>query len=676
MSNARAVAIIGQIARVRDPVFVETLGTLRGLTTSSMLAFVTGLFSESAANSTTGWFMLDPDDTTTPDDGQDVIISATGKRWKRLSTNLALLTTLNQQAAVFAAQAGVSAVNASNSAIAAAASQVLAQAAANAAALLSAAVSFATKALMNADLAHAAGSFAFVYADATPANNGLYYKIGASGAGSWSLYLGDRITLLETATANYRAVGNDPIGPGLSNLYYSWLLTLNDPLGRVLGGLHADNSFELDNIIATSKFTTRGFVHAAPALTGGYVRSLEDSAGHVVDGFRYDGVRAVALDRYSIPTHVHPFAAGRFHAEINFIICAGQSLAGGASGVIISSQPYDNIKINLATDLVFFAGFSGGSTPPEPSAMSYTKELLLKENGIAYTDHFYRLCSFNTAVAANNMAQLSPGGSSGAYENGVAGMAKAHTLATAHGRTFAINAIFWTQGEADNGINELTYRAAEASLAESYNTAAKAETGQAHDIAFITYQCCSDVSPNVAVAQWKAAMEHRLIYMACPIYFMPYGDFQHLTAAGEDWMGGYYGLVYKRVVIEGKDWEPLQPTRCVPVGNNIDVYFNRKELVFDTTLMPAQTNSGFSVENAAGVVQAITSLTILEGGRIRIALGSAPTADWAVKYGHNSVTGKAPFVGGGGNLRDRQGDSLVYNGNTMHNWCVIFNWKV
>lgn len=44
---------------------------------------------------------------------------------------------------------------------------------------------FATKALLDADLAHDAGTPAFVYADATSANNGIYIKAGASGAGSW-----------------------------------------------------------------------------------------------------------------------------------------------------------------------------------------------------------------------------------------------------------------------------------------------------------------------------------------------------------------------------------------------------------------------------------------------------------------------------------------------------------
>lgn len=45
---------------------------------------------------------------------------------------------------------------------------------------------YATKAEIDADLLHPANTLAMVYADSTAANNGVYVKSGASGAGSWS----------------------------------------------------------------------------------------------------------------------------------------------------------------------------------------------------------------------------------------------------------------------------------------------------------------------------------------------------------------------------------------------------------------------------------------------------------------------------------------------------------
>ena len=48
------------------------------------------------------------------------------------------------------------------------------------------AIGYQTQAAMNADLNHAAGTMGNVFADPTAANDGIYIKQGASGAGSWT----------------------------------------------------------------------------------------------------------------------------------------------------------------------------------------------------------------------------------------------------------------------------------------------------------------------------------------------------------------------------------------------------------------------------------------------------------------------------------------------------------
>ena len=55
---------------------------------------------------------------------------------------------------------------------------------------------FATKADMDASLAHDAGTLALVTSDPTPASNGTYRKTGASGSGSW-VQSADRVSGLE-----------------------------------------------------------------------------------------------------------------------------------------------------------------------------------------------------------------------------------------------------------------------------------------------------------------------------------------------------------------------------------------------------------------------------------------------------------------------------------------------
>ena len=60
---------------------------------------------------------------------------------------------------------------------------------------------YLTKAAMDADLAHSEGTVAEVVADPTPANNGTYGKIGASGSGSWTPSTSDESGRLTNAEA-------------------------------------------------------------------------------------------------------------------------------------------------------------------------------------------------------------------------------------------------------------------------------------------------------------------------------------------------------------------------------------------------------------------------------------------------------------------------------------------
>lgn len=72
-----------------DPIYVADADTLRGITTSSIICFITGYFGDGAPSSSTiGWYFCDLNDHTTADDGFDVIVSATQKRWKRVPFDL------------------------------------------------------------------------------------------------------------------------------------------------------------------------------------------------------------------------------------------------------------------------------------------------------------------------------------------------------------------------------------------------------------------------------------------------------------------------------------------------------------------------------------------------------------------------------------------------------------
>ena len=80
---------------------------------------------------------------------------------------------------------GAAAINANSAAIVTAINNLAASQSAGA-------VSYLTKADMDADLAHPDGTIALVTNDGTAANNQAWRKSGASGAGSWQITL-DRI---------------------------------------------------------------------------------------------------------------------------------------------------------------------------------------------------------------------------------------------------------------------------------------------------------------------------------------------------------------------------------------------------------------------------------------------------------------------------------------------------
>ena len=131
---------------------------------------------------------------------------------------------------------------------------------------------FATKAAMDADLAHPDGTLALVTNDSTPANNGTYRKTGSSGSGSWVLSA-DRVTALEgdiadlggptsigatagsanalpSAPVGYRKVVID--GVAFSMPYYNW----REPL-------------DLFIIVGQSNAEGRGNSAQSPAVTNG-----------------------------------------------------------------------------------------------------------------------------------------------------------------------------------------------------------------------------------------------------------------------------------------------------------------------------------------------------------------------------------------------------------------------
>lgn len=132
-----------------------------------------------------------------------------------------------------------------------------------------AALAFDTKANLDASLAYAANTQAFVYADGTPSNNGIYRKIGASGSGSWSkvsaLVYGPTPTIA-LGTVTVTACNTDP-AVSIGGTALSPVLNFSFPACNYNGGIP----------LPTPDSATRGGVFALAPVTHYFMTGLGDN---------------------------------------------------------------------------------------------------------------------------------------------------------------------------------------------------------------------------------------------------------------------------------------------------------------------------------------------------------------------------------------------------------------
>jgi hypothetical protein len=265
------------------------------------------------------------------------------------------------------------------------------------------------------------------------------------------------------------------------------------------------------------------------------------------------------------------------------------------------------------------------------------------------------------------------------------------------GKTQAVKAWTWVQGEQDDsdGTSNSAYIALFTVLFNSIAADAATLTGQHVPPICIMYQTCANLFsrqplPLTAQAQLTICTDpvNRIpgCYMAAPCYIFPnqgYGN-PHLTATGYKWMGAYFGLVYKRVVIDGLDWLPLLYVDYVRSGNSVLIRFNKTGLQWDTTIVAMNTNYGFDVVDTSGnVVSQLSVPTIINGNCVKITASEPILAGFSIEYAfrtnstHTPTTDlSGPVFGPRGNLRDNQGATLVFDpsgiNEPMHNWCPMF----
>lgn len=415
----------------------------------------------------------------------------------------------------------------------------------------------------------------------------------------------------------------------------------------------------------------------------------------------------------------------KYKYDINHFISYGQSLSQGdwATSIVSSTQKYNSIMFTgtmrvwenrdqstiysdfvPAVENVF--RYSEGETvvgakvrgeTPCCGTAEMAMTLIKDENHFDYNTYGWKILLSAPGMGGYSIAALSKG--TAVYNRLLRDVENGKRLANNKGLSYACLGISWLQGEADNAADASYdyYYTAMKTLFKDLNSDIKKITGQTEDVQFFLYQTdsCHFYGhyryPYISLAQLDIALNFKNVHMASPIYFFPkLSDNTHFTPEGSKWFGGYCGIAFKKVVIDGEKFKPIHIESAFVQGNNIFVqfYVPKPPLVFDTTnVIDRGVGKGFQIRELDDTannsyLDIITAVDIIRPDMVRIVCSESPAGKkltYAVSNA-NSYGVSSSFIGG--NLRDSQSVKFPFDvegspkEHNMFNWCPILEYEL
>ena len=401
---------------------------------------------------------------------------------------------------------------------------------------------------------------------------------------------------------------------------------------------------------------------------------------------------------------------------IHMFICYGQSWSVGYdAAAITTTQRYDNlmldtgIKNNPLNDLsvtatsfvpaVEFSGKNSGTAAvkqttgetPVSAQMNMVKQLIESEDGLTDNAFSYTLLGTAPGMGSKTLAQLAKG--TDYYTRLIAQVQRAHEIATGMGKRLVVQAFSWVQGALGSGLKG-TYAENLEKLRLDIETDVRAITGQTENVKCITWQSFiynNSLRAEQVYNQYVGAAEtYPHIICAGATYHLDNvraGNL-HFKNESQDWLGAYFGIAYKRTVLDGEKFEPLKPIGANISGNELYVKFHVPygQLVFDGAYFADAANDvqneGFRLCAASGAEKSITDVSIVSSDTVKIVCAEEVMDTDRLIYGDISTDPYQWVNNNRGHLRDTQGDYIQYkSGNVddthsvlpLHNWCVLFN---
>jgi lysophospholipase L1-like esterase len=438
----------------------------------------------------------------------------------------------------------------------------------------------------------------------------------------------------------------------------------------------------------------------APAVLGPDDAGDEGRADAIVDapsgldGATADAARDAPGEADAAPD-ASLLAPGFVYRDINHVLGTGQSLSVGSQGTptLSTTQPYDNQMfvtgvIAGGAGLTSFVPLVEGARETLSSAFasSITKlarDVLLVGQPVGQTSHDLLVSAHG--VGGRPYSALKKNGTLTAYANGIAQAQAAHDLAVAAGKTHVVRAVTNVHGESDHNAQNAAYEADLLEWQRDYETDVRAITGQAEPVPMLHTQFSSwtKLSGGLATSAVAAAQLSAHVFAPGKIilvgakYHLPYAaDGVHLTNDGYRHMGEDYAKVYRRVILEGKVWEPVRPKAVTRVGATVTLtmFVPAPPLVLDTQRVTDPGSYGFEWTDDGPDVPTITSVAVTAADTVTIKLSAPPNANGRIRYAFTGISGAGggPTSGPRGNLRDSDA-SPSRHGYELYNWAVHFD---
>lgn len=431
---------------------------------------------------------------------------------------------------------------------------------------------------------------------------------------------------------------------------------------------------------------------------GAIVPLLLDANNKVLFGFdkinekivgAIDGGASSAIVR--VPQE--PLAEPPAVAQINHALAAGQSLAVGAMGTppLSTAQPHQHLTfiagpkaskagngfgaVNpgvdawkpLAEDTSAADGGAGRGETTCSGTANFFSEFAAVENGVAPSD--FVIFGSTAGKGGASITELELGAPW--FQMIRDHIDAAHSLSIAAGKTYAVTAMPFIQGEANVNVPMAgsAWRSKVAKLQDDVTAYAQSVSGQTAPVYFILYQTAWKVATykDIALAQLDLCKRDPHFVMASPCYHLDFASDQiHLRNTGYIKLSRYIARALKTIAIDKKRPRFVTMKSATVRGSKLSIKYDAPvlPLMLDTLNLAATTDYGFKVQDDSGAV-GVADISVENGDTVTMTLSRALSANPKARYALDYLgAGLTITNGASGNLRDSEPDSFVLSGVT------------